>query len=286
MSLSTFRKSQKAKNPHYLLFGHPIEHSWSPLMHNLAFDHYDIGAQYYTVDLLNSELNSLASYLNNDFFKGANITVPYKQVIIDYLDYIDRSAKHIGAVNTIVREGYQLVGYNTDYAGFVAPLKDYGWELEGGRAIVFGTGGASRAIVAGLVDIGIEEIFLVSRNPARNTSFPEHEQVEVVSYHQWTSLAEEAALIVNATPLGMHPNVDQSPVRETEKTVLSDCICYDIVYNPLQTTFLKQANSVGAKTINGLEMLIQQGSRSFELWTGHSFPVNKVRDKLHEQITN
>ncbi|WP_138429488.1 shikimate dehydrogenase [Fodinibius saliphilus] len=286
MSLSTFKKSKKAQSPHYILFGHPIEHSWSPLMHNLALDYYDIDAQYYTVDLYNSELNSLASYLNNDSFKGANITVPYKQIIIEYLDRIDNSAQEIGAVNTIVKEGYQLVGYNTDSAGFLAPLKQYSGELEGGRAIIFGTGGASRAIVYALLNIGIEELYLVSRNPARRNLFSENNHVVMVSYNQWTSLAEEAALIINATPLGMHPNVNDSPVRETEKAFLSDCICYDIVYNPIQTKFLKQANSVEATTINGLEMLIQQGSRSFELWTGHPFPVKKVRGKLHEQIKN
>ncbi len=284
MTLSTFIKDEKSKNLHYLLLGHPVGHSWSPLMHNTALNYHGIEARYYAIDLLDNELTDLATFFNRETFLGANVTIPYKQLIMNYLDMVDQQADEIGAVNTIVKEEFQLTGYNTDSYGFLSPLNEFEEIIAGGRAIVFGTGGASKAIAVSLREIGLEEIFLISRNPDRINSFNRFDQVKVVSYNEWTVLAKEAILIVNATPLGMYPDTGQSPVREGEKQFLADRICYDIVYNPLQTKFLQQAKEVGAKTIGGLEMLIQQGSRSFELWTGKQFPVNVIRKKLYERF--
>lgn len=284
MNLTEFREHPAAERPHYLLFGHPVAHSLSPLMHNTALQHYKMSESYHAIDLLNSELNDLAVFLNWETFLGANITIPYKQTIIDYLDRLDPSAEKIGAVNTIVKQNNGLTGYNTDYDGFLSPLKKYKDEIAGGGAVVFGTGGASKSIVRALLDFGIKMVYLVSRTPERISWVKEINQIEVISYHQWISLAEETQLIVNATPLGMHPNVDKSPVRNTEKEWLADHICYDIVYNPLRTKFLRQAEDAGATTIGGLEMLIEQGSRSFELWTGRTFPMEKVKNKLYEKI--
>lgn len=284
MNLTDFKRSKASDTPHYLLFGHPVEHSLSPLMHNLALDHHGLSAQYYAVDLQSNELADLASYLNKDQFLGANITIPYKQLIADYLDHVDSSAQKIGAVNTIRKQNYILEGYNTDYDGFRGPLEEYEFALESSSAIVFGTGGAARAIVVALIDFGIERIYLVSRNPARISSYGEFSTVEVISYHNWTSFAGDASLIVNATPLGMHPNKGDSPVHNAEMQWLEDRICYDIVYNPLQTMFLCQAEQAGATTIGGLEMLIQQAAESFKLWTGRSFPIQLVRDRLYEEL--
>lgn len=286
MNLTAFKQSSKFKNPHYLLFGHPVEHSWSPLMHNAALEYYGMDARYYAVDLQNSEINDLPAFLNQSQFLGANITIPYKQLIAEFVDGIDQPAREIGAINTIVKQDYRLQGYNTDVAGFISPLKGFKYELEGTGAVVFGTGGAARAVVVALIKLGVGMIYLVSRNPARISSFREFEQVKVVSYSEWTTRAEESSLIVNATPLGMHPNIEQSPVRESEMQWLGDHICYDIVYNPLKTTFLRQAEKAGATTIGGLEMLIQQGSQSFKLWTGRPFPVKIVRNKLHEKLAD
>lgn len=286
MKLNEFKRSPESEKPHYLLFGHPVEHSWSPLMHNKALQYYEMEATYHAVDLQNSELAELAAFLNKDTFLGANITIPYKQVIADYVDHIDQKADKIGAINTIVKNNYSIEGYNTDYEGFLSPLKDSENDLIGSNAIIFGTGGASKAIVVALVEMGIEELFLVSRTPGRISSFGDFEQVKIISYHEWTSVVDEALLIVNATPLGMHPNIDRSPVRDSEIQFLEGRICYDIVYNPTETKFLKQAKQTETTTISGLEMLIQQGSRSFELWTGHSFPTEIIRSTLDERLNN
>ncbi|TYP95097.1 shikimate dehydrogenase [Fodinibius salinus] len=286
MNLTNFLQSDRADNPHYLLLGHPVEHSWSPLMHNTALKFYDMSARYFAVDLQNNEFSRLSSYLNSPTFLGANVTIPYKQMISDYLDDTDTIAKDIGAVNTIVKESGRLWGANTDCVGFTAPLESLEHQLKDGSAIVFGTGGAAKAVVAGLEKKGIEEIYLISRNPHSQTFFNDYSYVNIESYHSWTTFADETAIIVNTTPLGMHPKVNESPVRESEKESLANSICYDLVYNPLETTFLQQAQSVGAETISGLEMLIHQGSRSFEYWTGRPFPIGTVREKLYEQLKN
>jgi shikimate dehydrogenase len=243
-------------------------------------------ARYHAVTLQNNELGELASFFNRESFLGANITIPYKEQIAQYVDVTTDSAREIGAINTIVKENYKLQGCNTDWHGFLAPLKQYRSQLEGQSAVVFGTGGASKAIVVALEQLGMQEIYLVSRTPNRISSFSNFERVRIVSYNTWTSWTDEAALVVNATPLGMHPKTEESPVRDSEKKFLANRICYDIVYNPLETKFLHQAKEVGAPTIGGLEMLIQQGSSSFELWTGKQFPTEKIRSILHERITN
>ncbi|WP_372638401.1 shikimate dehydrogenase [Fodinibius sp.] len=283
MTLSLFLESDKVRTPHYALFGNPVEHSLSPLMHNTALDFYGSDARYYAVEVQPDELTRLASYFNEDTFLGGNITLPYKQMIADYLDTVDPVAQSIGAVNTIVKkaEGARLQGLNTDVYGFLAPLGDYTGQLKRNRAIVFGTGGASRAVVTALTELGMDELYLVSRSPGQVDSFNHYPAVSVISYHEWTSYADKARLIVNTTPLGMDPRVDTSPVKESEQEYLSGRICYDVVYNPLQTKFLALAERAGAVTIGGLEMLIQQGSRSFEHWTGRSFPLANVRNRLY-----
>ena len=269
-----------------MLFGHPVEHSLSPLMHNTALDFYGLDARYYAINLQSDELSRLASYLNRETFLGANITIPYKQVIGRYLDSIDDDAHAIGAVNTIVKKSFRLEGKNTDMYGFISPLQPYTHLLEGHRAVIFGTGGASKAIVAALISLGMDELCLVSRNPQNISSYDDIGEVRLISYPEWPSYAEDAVLVVNATPLGMYPKTDSSPVKEVEKEYLSDRICYDIVYNPLDTRFLRQAASVNGTTIAGLEMLIQQGSRSFEHWTGKKFPIEHIRKKLYEKISH
>lgn len=284
MDLTAFKKSTESSRPHYLLFGHPVEHSWSPLMHNTAISHYGMNARYHAVNLKSNELADLSSYLNRENFLGANVTIPYKQQIISYLDDVRHPADKIGAVNTIVKKDYRIEGHNTDCDGFLSPLEEFEEQLNGFNVIVFGTGGASKAIVVALRKLGVEMIYLVSRTPARITSFDNFDRVKIISYDEWTSLTDEVLLIVNATPLGMHPNVEKSPVRNSEIRFLRDRICYDIVYNPVKTRFLQQAEEAGATTINGLDMLIQQASRSFKLWTGRSFPIEIIRSTLHERF--
>lgn len=125
---------------------------------------------------------------------------------------------------------------------------------------------------------------MVSRDPSSSKYFSDLENTRTTGYESWASYADEAVLVVNATPLGMEPEENTSPIRESEKKFLSNKICYDIVYKPLKTRFLSMAEDVGARTIGGLDMLIHQGSKSFELWTGKSFPIPEVRQAIHEEF--
>ena len=253
-------------------------------MHNTASQYYGFDLEYHAVQLLPSELGSFASYLNEANLKGVNVTIPYKQQLFPFVDRLDSAAQKIGALNTISRENGELIGFNTDIHGFCEPLEEYYAEIESTRVVVFGTGGAARAIVFGLRNFDLEEVVLVSRRPneINHNQWPHY--VRFVSYDVWPDLIDETALLVNATPLGMYPKMDESPVRESQIPLLSNKICYDIVYNPEKTKFLSQAEQAGARTIGGLEMLIHQGSRAFEHWTGRSFPLDQVRKALQANI--
>lgn len=253
-------------------------------MHNTAARYYGMEIEYHAVQLEQSELSTLAAHLNEKSFRGANITIPYKQLVMDYMDSLDATASAIGAVNTIVREDYKIAGYNTDSYGFSVPLQNFADELEYSKALIFGTGGATRAIIHALKEYHVEEIVLISRRPDRRTEFDDDETVSIAGYESWMTYAEDASLVVNATPLGMSPKSGEAPIRDDEGKILNGKICYDIVYNPVKTKFIELAKEAGARTIGGLEMLIHQGNKSFELWTGRLFPIKEVKKKLYEAI--
>jgi shikimate dehydrogenase len=285
-SFKDFKTSKKALEPHYFVVGNPIGHSLSPLMHQTALDYHEIAANYFALELQHQELTEFITWMNRDEFMGCNITIPYKNYFIDVVDHVDDFAREIGVINTVAKSEYSLIGHNTDVYGFLSPLHEYTDDLEGGRAVVFGTGGAANAVLAGLEEVGIEEVIFVSRNPSLAKMNSRFLWTKTVDYNQWQSYVEEASLIVNTTPLGMNPKTDQSPVSDEDFDLLKDKICYDLVYNPLTTKFLKKAEESGAKIINGLEMLMMQGNRSFEIWTGKSFPFDEVKSKLIKELNN
>lgn len=284
ISFQQFIESPKSKQPHILIVGYPLGHTLSPLMHNIALQHHGIEAEYLAVELYPNEVTKFVSLCSSDAFLGCNITLPYKQEFFPLADSVDQDASDIGALNVLTRERGQLVGYNTDIHGFLEPLLKYADEIEGCRAIVFGTGGSSKAVCSGLFKMGAAEIIQVTRSPEGKESGQFPEATNYVDYSQWTAYADEATLIVNCTPLGMSPNLSASPVREGEAEYLHGKICYDLVYNPVNTSFLRLSESVGAKTIGGLEMLIQQGNRAFELWTGKRFPLDLIRQAIEENF--
>ena len=281
LSFSEFKDSPLALSDHFMVIGNPIAHSLSPLMHNIALKHYDISGIYYAIELSLNEFSGFASHLNLETCRGVNITIPFKSEMIALVDEIDRSAEGIEAINTIYKKNDRLIGANTDVYGFMSPLSIYRDEIAGEKAIVFGSGGASKAIVKALLEMGIEEIVILSRS---KTGIDDDQRVIYASYDMFDHHVEESTLIVNATPLGMHPNYSESPLNLNQYHQLNGKICYDIIYNPDKTTFLEHAEKEGAVTINGLDMFIQQGSKSFELWTGKSFPVETVRKELLDAL--
>lgn len=280
-TLSELQKAGYDRSSHFLVIGNPVSHSLSPLMHQAALTHAGISADYLALELEPHEISSFAAWCNRDSFLGCNITIPYKQQFMALVDEMDPAAEQIGAINTIAKHDGKVVGYNTDLFGFINPIEDLAHLIEGGRALIFGTGGASKAVQAGLTRLGVEEIIFVSRNPAGKITEDSDLFVRTVDYSQWSSFADEASIFVNTTPVGMHPKVDQLFFDERDTHYFADSICYDLIYNPEFTRFLQLAEQEGAVVINGLDMFIQQGSRSFEIWTGNPFPVEKIRSLLH-----
>ena len=243
----------------YGLIGYPLGHSFSIGYHNQRFADEGINAKYInfeipSIDILPEVLNS------NPELKGLNVTIPYKEKVIEFLDYISPEARAIGAVNVIrvVHEGknIKLRGYNSDVIGFTQSIEPM-LESYHKKALVLGTGGASKAIAYGLKSLGIEPVF-VSR----------YERPGTIQYGSITpEVVHEYPVIVNCTPLGMFPKVDTCPDLPYE-AMDDKNILYDLIYNPDETLFMKLGAKQGASVKNGLEMLLLQAFASWEFWNG------------------
>ena len=288
LSFDEFKDSNFSDCPHYLVVGQPISHSLSPLMHNISLQHHSIDAEYVAVELTPQSLPEFIAWINNEKFLGCNITIPFKREFLNVPDELSPEVHAVGAMNTISKNntGNIIKGSNTDIYGFKVPLDDYEDILDYSRAIIFGTGGASLAVQYALMELGFQEIIIVSRSPGTVTPLRESVYTRVVDYTQWQSFADEAELFINTTPLGMGKWIDKSPVEVHDAELLEGRICYDLVYNPLKTKFLSISESAGAETIGGLDMLIYQGSRSFEIWTGYTFPFEKVKSQLINHLVS
>lgn len=285
MKFEEFIQSEFAKKPHYLLFGHPVSHSLSPVMHNIALKSHGINAEYVAVDLQPNQLPSAFAWLNEPMFKGCNITIPYKEDFYAAVDSLNPESQEMGVINTVVKkDDGSIMGANTDPYGFIKPLEQYTGELEGETAILFGSGGASKAVICALTNAGMEHIVLVSRTPQNLNPFQQNIDITVTDYSGWQAYAKGAVLLVNSTPLGMGDFSGKSPVRDDEYSLFNGKICYDLIYNPAETPFLKISAHHGAVVMNGLEMLIHQGNRSFQLWTGKEFPVEQIREELKKRL--
>lgn len=249
--------------PTYALLGYPLSHSFSRGYFTAKFRELGLAE---THEYLNFELSDLKLFKQTieEFpdLAGCNVTIPHKKTIIPYLDFLDPVAERIGAVNTIKVEDGRLTGYNTDYLGFRADLllelQQQRWneQLAGNSALILGTGGASLGIEAALTSLGVHCTF-VSRSPAPGQlSYDAIDARIITRYH----------LIVNTTPLGMSPAVDAAP--ELPYGLLTPAhFCYDLIYNPAETRFLRQARDAGAGAANGLGMLHKQAEAAWAIWT-------------------
>lgn len=271
----------------YGIFGYPLEHTLSPAMQEAAFEKAGRDAVYLPFELDPLHFRGVARYLARTPLSGFNLTIPYKEAVIPYLDWVDKDARAIGAVNTVKRVGSRFLGYNTDWEGFVRGLEEEGFRISGKKAAVLGAGGAARACVYGLMKRGVRGVKILNRHPERGRRiqrgfkrlFP-GPSVEVFPLRSsfLRPILEEVNLLVNATPVGLgrerHAWSDASafPRREV-------FIC-DLIYNPAETLLLKQARKRGCRTLNGLSMLLFQGAKAFEIWTGRRAPVAVMRQAL------
>lgn len=260
-----------------VLIGWPIRHSISPAMHNAAFRELGLTGNYSLLPVEREEdLDRVLAGLRADpDWTGANVTVPYKEKILPHLDRLEGAAADLKAVNTVVRRGDRLIGHNTDMPAFLADLKRNKMDFESKPALVIGSGGAARSVVFGLVESGCSvALVAVIREQAESLARElGRGRVEVFGWKdgEVAERARSAKLIVNTSPVGMWPNAESTPWPQEIPLPDSACV-YDLVYNPLETRFLREAGARGLKTASGLGMLVEQGAQAFELWTGRPAP--------------
>ncbi|MGL6345016.1 MAG: shikimate dehydrogenase, partial [Waterburya sp.] len=257
------------------IIGDPVEHSLSPVMHNAAIANLGLDYVYVPFPVKEVDLEKAIAGFSAIELVGFNITIPHKQTIIPLLTEISADAANIGAVNTVWRTASGWQGTNTDAEGFVAPLRSFSRNWSQITPVVLGIGGAARAVIAGLVNLGCSEIHVVGRNPDKLARFYQSWQhaptiSSLLKIHSWdnlSSLIPAADLLVNTTPVGMSPKIDASPIDAVLMSRLKNqAIAYDLIYTPNPTQFLKLAQAQGAITIDGLEMLLQQGVAALKIW--------------------
>ena len=271
----------------YGIFGYPVKHSLSPLMQNAAFSEKAIDAVYVPFEVPPENLKEAVEGVRALGVRGLNVTVPHKERIVEHLDYLSDEAELLGAVNTVKNENGELTGYNTDAEGFLRSLLEEGVELEGKRALMFGAGGAARAVGYALLKGGVKFLNIVNRNFSRGKEVGEllGKLGNVLVYPLKEStvevLLEDVDLIVNTTSLGMKPD---DPHLFDYSKIPSGVTVVDIIYNPPETPLLKAAREKGCKTVNGLGMLVHQGAVAFEIWTGEKAPVETMREVLKREL--
>ncbi len=259
------------------IIGDPIEHSLSPVMQNEALSHLDLDFVYIPFPVKVANLGQVLAGFEAIGLVGFNATIPHKQAIIPFLNEVNPTAKAIGAVNTVwwSERGWQ--GTNTDVIGFISPLKRIERNWNKVKPVILGNGGAARAVVAGLAELGCSQINVVGRNKDKLAQFWQSWQDSpkisaLLKIHYWEnlpSLVAEADLLVNTTPIGMYPHGDRSPISpEIMSKIKPKAIAYDLIYTPSPTKFLQLAQTQGSTIIDGLEMLVQQGAAALEIWVG------------------
>lgn len=276
------------------LIGWPISHSLSPAMHNAAFAELGLNWHYSLFPTKSSDLESLLKNWDPNNLVGANVTMPHKQTIIPYLDQLTNDARIIGAVNTVHVKAGKFVGYNTDGIGFLNALKESGYKPEGMRVALLGAGGAARAACYSLAQAGADRITVVNRTFEHGVrlvnDMSEHFpacslEYKPLSLETLEQLSVNVDLLVNATSVGMHPDVGDSLWPEN-LTISDKTICYDVIYKPIHTLFLRQAQNSGHPTINGLGMLVHQGVAAFRIWTGQNAPLETMKEACLDALGN
>jgi shikimate dehydrogenase len=259
-------------------------------MHNAAFVELGLDWRYRLLPTRPGQLGVRLDQLDRQRFRGANITVPHKQSIILYLDRLSATAQAIGAVNTVVFGRQGTVGDNTDGRGFLDALRHAGFDPAGQRALVLGAGGGARGVTYALADVGCS-VTLYNRTQERAILLARDMQragykvsVIPVDTAPWAELDPDRwDLLVNTTPLGMWPDTQVSPWPDAVP-IPPNWTIFDLVYNPAETRLLQQARKSGAQAIDGLEMLVRQGARSFEMWTGIQPPIGTMRSAAQQAL--
>lgn len=261
------------------IFGDPIGHSISPAMQNAAFSALGLDFVYVPFHVRPAGLRKAVDAIRALDMAGVNVTIPHKEKVMRYLDEIDETAGAIGAVNTVVNRNGKLIGYNTDAIGYMRSLvEETCFSPKGKNAVILGAGGAARAVLFALLKSKVRSIVVANRTIERAKRLErEFKGIKAASFEDYAGYLEKADLVVNTTPLGMKPG---STLQFPFKRLGKNAVVSDIVYNPLKTAFIRKAESLGLKAHAGLGMLVHQGARGFELWTGvreKDVPVEVMR---------
>ena len=275
------------------VIGEPIEHSLSPVMHNAAIAHLNKNYVYLPFPIKKQDLKTAIAGFEAIDLVGFNVTIPYKQNIIPFLSHVSEESRLVGAVNTVWRTESGWCGTNTDVEGFLAPLKNIKRDWSNMSAIVLGNGGAARAVVVGLSQLGCREICVFGRDMDRLRSFQTNwqdsrikEAIKIGKMEELEGGVLSKEICINCTPVGMYPHTDFSPVSaEMIAKFPANSIFYDLIYNPRPTKFLKTAKENGAIAIDGLEMLVQQGAAGLKIWLQQEdVPIEIMRRSLLDYL--
>ncbi|MBH1940195.1 shikimate dehydrogenase [Mobilitalea sibirica] len=247
----------------YGLIGEKLGHSYSKIIHEKLAD--------YTYDLIPLSKEEFKVFMQKKDFTAINVTIPYKQAVIPYLDEMHPLAKRIGAVNTIVNKSGRFIGYNTDFYGIEYMLRNNKIQIKDKKCAILGNGGTSQTAFAALEHLGASDIQVISRKPS-DTS---------ISYEDFYKTHTDTEIIINTTPLGMYPNIDASPL---DLTTFIECeAVVDVIFNPLQTKLTLQAIELHKKAITGLEMLVAQAKQAVEYFLDRPIPESKIQ-KIYMEI--
>jgi len=270
----------------YAVLGDPIGHSMSPFMLNDLFSFYNMDSVYLPFHVKSENLQDAVKGLKAVGVGGFNVTVPHKSNIIPFLDGIDELAENIGAVNTVVNENGQLIGYNTDGPGFLKGLNAILPNLTGQKVLIIGAGGAARAIYFTLAKENTQRLDIANRTMDRAIGLindcPYSVDSRACSFEEAIESLGEYDLIIQTTLIGMSPKIYEQPIAINN--VRNQSVFCDIIYNPLETQFLKDARQNGARIQNGIDMFVYQGALAFEKWTGLFPDVERMRDNVLKQL--
>ena len=269
------------------LIGHPVEHSFSPPMHNAAFKALGMDYAYVAFDVDPLNLKSAIDGAKSLNIRGFNVTIPHKIEVMKHLDEIDEVAALIGAVNTI--DFKDMKGYNTDGIGAVKAIEEV-TSIKNRNVVVAGAGGASRAISFYIAKYGADSLTILNRNVEKADNLAKDvlnsnliKEVKSDSMSEINTHVADADILIDTTPVGMHPNVDVEPIVLADN-MHDDLVVFDAVYNPNDTVLIKEAVKAGAKPVYGIKMLLYQGAESFRIWTGRDAPVDVMEDALRKTL--
>jgi shikimate dehydrogenase len=272
------------------VFGHPVAENPTIVMQEAAFQDLGLNWRYLNLEVLPDDLADAVQGLRAMNFAGINCTIPHKTRVLEFLDSVSPDAKLMGAVNTVRRDGDKLIGENTDGKGFIRSLRDdANVEPLGKRVVILGAGGAARAMTVELALNGASHITVVNRDATRgqelvkllleNTSV----QAEFVEWDHAYTVPEGTDVLANATSIGLYPNVNDKPNLDYDSIRTGMIVC-DVIPNPPRTAFLREAESKGARTLDGLGMLVYQGAIAFKMWTGHDANIFVMRAALEREL--